>query len=248
MRMNTKASIGTDQITVSNITIDIVRKDIKNIHLAVYPPAGRVRIAAPSQVKDDTIRLFAISKLSWIRRQQRQFAEQERLPIREYKQRESHYYQGRRYLLHSIETQSRPKVVLKNKTRIELHIRAGTPLEKRHALMTRWYRAQLKQQIPALIEKWEQIMDVQVNGWQVRQMKTRWGSCNPDQKQIRLNLELAKKPTSCLEYIIVHEMVHLLERHHNDVFLAYMDQFLPHWRQLKAELNKLPVRHEEWGY
>jgi len=246
--MNTETPVSTEQIIVSNITIDIVRKDIKNIHLAVYPPMGRVRIAAPFQVKDDAIRLFAISKLSWIRRQQRQFAGQERLPPREYKERESHYYQGKRYLLHIVEAEGWPKVVLKNKTRIELHVRPGSTIETRHALMTRWYRTQLKKQIPALIKKWEQIMDVQVIGWQVRQMKTRWGSCNPDQKQIRLNLELVKKPASCLEYIIVHEMVHLLERHHNEVFLSYMDRFLPHWRQLKAELNKLPVRHEEWGY
>lgn len=246
--MSTKKDTDREQITISNITIDIVRKDIKNIHLAVYPPAGRVRIAAPLQVKDDAIRLFAISKLSWIRRNQRKFAEQERLPTREYKQRESHYFQGKRYLLRIHEADAPPKVVLRNKTYLDLYIRPDTPIEKRHDIMTRWYRTQLKKQIPPLIEKWEKIMDVKVNGWQVRQMKTRWGSCNPDQKQIRLNLELAKKPDTCLEYILVHEMVHLLERHHNDVFVAYMDKFLPTWRQLKVELNKLPVRHEEWGY
>jgi len=237
-----------EQITISNIKIDVVRKDIKNIHLAVYPPTGRVRIAAPLKVNEDAIRLFAISKLGWIKRNQRKFEGQERISPREYKQRESHYFQGRRYLLNIVETDKTQKVVLKNKRFIELHIKSDTPTTKRHEILTEWYRKQFKKQIPAIIDKWEEILKVRVDDWQVKQMKTKWGSCNIEKKRIWLNLELAKKPEHCLEYIIVHEMVHLLERHHNDRFLYYMDTHLPNWRQLKTELNKLPVSHADWSY
>lgn len=235
-------------ITINNIEIDVVRKDIKNMHLAVYPPTGRVRIAAPIKINDDAIRLFAISKLSWIKRNQRKFEEQERIPPREYKQRESHYFQGKRYLLNVIETDKTPQVVLKSKKIIELHIKPETPTKKRQELLMDWYRVQLKKQIPAIIEKWEKSLKVTVSNWQVKQMKTKWGSCNIEKKKIWLNLELAKKPEHCLEYIIVHEMVHLLERHHNDRFLYHLETHLPNWKQLKTELNKLPVSHAEWSY
>jgi predicted metal-dependent hydrolase len=237
-----------EQITVSNIKIDVVRKNIKNIHLAVYPPKGRVRIAAPLKVNDDAIRLFAISKLGWIKRHQRRFEDQERITPREYKNRESHYFQGKRYLLNIIEADAPPRVVLKNKTYIELYVRPGTPVEKRHKILTEWYRAELKKQIPAMIEKWENVLNIKVNDWQVKQMKTKWGSCVTEKKRIWINLELAKKSEFCLEYIIVHEMVHLLERHHNDRFLYYMDKYLPNWKQLKKELTKLPVSHADWNY
>jgi predicted metal-dependent hydrolase len=237
-----------EQITISNIAIDVVRKNIKNIHLGVYPPTGRVRIAAPLKVNEDAIRLFAISKLGWIRRNQRKFEEQERVSPREYKQRESHYFQGRRYLLNIIERDSPPEVVLRTKTYIDLYIKPGTPVIKRHELLTVWYRHYLKKQIPPIVEKWEKILNVKVNHWQVKQMKTKWGSCNIEQKRIWVNLELAKKPVHCLEYIIVHEMVHLMERHHNERFQYYMDTFLPNWKQLKVELNKLPMSHSSWEY
>lgn len=237
-----------EHLTISDITIDVVRKDIKNIHLAVYPPTGRVRIAAPLKVNDDAIRLFAISKLGWIKRNQRKFDGQERIPAREYKERESHYFQGRRYLLNIIEHDAAPKVVLKSKKYIELYVRPDTTKEKYHEIMTEWYRKELKSQIPEIIAKWEKILNVKVNDWQVKQMKTKWGSCNIEKKRILLNLELAKKPERCLEYIVVHEMIHLLQRHHNDRFLYYMDTYLPNWRQLKDELNKLPVSHADWSY
>lgn len=236
------------QIIIGDISIDVVRKPIKNVYLAVYPPTGRVRISAPLRMNEGAIRLFALSKLGWIKRHQRKFESQERIPPREYKQHESHYFKGRRYLLKIIETDKKTKVVLKNKKYIELHIKPGTPVEKRHEILTEWYRAELKKQIPPLIEKWEKILSVKVNEWQVKQMKTRWGTCNIEKKRIWLNLELAKKPEHCLEYIIVHEMVHLLERHHNERFRYYMDTFLPNWRQLKAELNQLPVSHADWSY
>lgn len=237
-----------DQITISHIKIDVVRKNIKNIHLAVYPPTGRVRLAAPLNVNDDAIRLFAISKFGWIKRNQRKFEGQERISPREYKQRESHYFQGRRYLLNIVETDKTQKVVLKSKKFIELHVKPETPTAKRHEILTEWYRVELKKRIPALVDKWEKILNEKIDNWQVKQMKTKWGSCNIEKKRIWLNLELAKKPEHCLEYIIAHEMVHLLERHHNDRFLYYMDTHLPNWRQLKTELNKLPVSHAEWSY
>lgn len=237
-----------EKITISDITIDVVRKDIKHIHLAVYPPTGRVRIAAPLRVNDDAIRVFAVSKLAWIKRQQRKFEGQERISPREYKNRESHYFQGQRYLLNIIEADASPKVILKNKTYIDVYIRPKTPTAKRHKIMNEWYRRELKKIIPELIEKWEKHLNVKVGDWRIKLMKTKWGSCPIDQKRIWLNLELAKKPKQCLEYIIVHEMVHLLERHHNMRFLYYMDKYLPNWKQLKTELNKLPVGHADWSY
>jgi len=237
-----------EQITVSNITIDVIRKDIKNIHLAVYPPTGRVRIAAPLSVNDDAIRLFAISKLSWIKRHQREFDVQERVSPREYKQRESHYFQGRRYLMKIIENDKPPKVILRSRTYIELYVRPNTSFKKRQEVIIEWYRVELKKIIPDIIKKWEESLNVNLNEWQVKQMKTNWGTCNINKKRILINLELAKKPLHCLEYVILHEMVHLLERHHNERFLYYMDTFLPNWKQIRTELNKLPVSHADWEY
>jgi len=147
-----------------------------------------------------------------------------------------------------IEKEARPKVIIRNKTYIDLYVRPQASVEKRHEIMTEWYRAQLKKQIPAIIEKWEKRLDMNGTGWKVKRMKTKWGSCNIEEKRIWINLELAKKPPGCLEYIIVHEMVHLMERHHNEQFLYYMDKFLPTWKQLKSELNKLPVSHADWNY
>ncbi|SDP94798.1 hypothetical protein SAMN05428975_3998 [Mucilaginibacter sp. OK268] len=237
-----------EQLTINNIQIDIVRKDIKNIHLAVYPPTGRVRIAAPIKVNDDTIRLFAISKMAWIKRNQRKFESQDRTSSREYKQRESHYFLGKRYLLNIIEEDTTPKIFLRTKTYIDLYVRPGTSSIKRHKIITEWYREELKKLIPNIIEKWEKVLNVKVHNWRIKSMKTKWGSCNIDKKRILLNLELVKKPEQCLEYIIVHEMIHLIERHHNERFLYYIDTFLPSWKQLKTQLNKLPVSHAEWGY
>ncbi len=237
-----------EQITISNIKIDVVQKNIKNIHLAVYPPTGRVRIAAPLRVNEDAIRLFAISKLGWIKRHQRKFEGQERISPREYKNRESHYFQGRRYLLNIIEADAPPKVVLKNKTYIDLYLRPETPIARRHEIMNEWYRQKLKEIIPALIKKWEKKMDVLVNEFGVKKMKTKWGTCNREAKRIWLNLELAKKPAECLEYIVVHEMVHLLERNHNDRFISLMNEFMPKWKFYRDELNRIPVRHENWNY
>ena len=235
------------QITVANIKIDVVKKDIKNLHLAVYPPTGRVRIAAPVQTNDEAIKLFAVSKLGWIKRHQRTFVSQDRETAREFVSGESHYFNGKRYLLKVIEQDAVPRVEVQHK-KIELYVRKNSTTIQRATVLNEWFREQLKKQIPELIAKWEKIMQVKLDAWGVKQMKTKWGTCNIESKRIWLNLELAKKPLRCLEYIIVHEMVHLLERHHNDNFVSYMDRFLPKWRNQKKELNSLPVSHSDWNY
>jgi predicted metal-dependent hydrolase len=227
------------QFTISNITIDVVRKDIKNLHLAVYPPTGRVRIATPLSVGDEAVRLFAISKLSWIKKHRRSFINQRRETKREYVSGESHYVEGHRYLLNVIYKSATPKVEIRNKTYLDLYVRPNSSAEQRERVMTKWYRQRLKGNIPSFIEKWQKVVGVRVAGWKVRQMKTKWGTCKLELQQIWLNLELAKKPLSSLEYIIVHELVHLLERHHNDRFIALMDKFMPQWRFHQAELNQL---------
>jgi predicted metal-dependent hydrolase len=236
------------QIEISDVTIDVVRKDIKNIHLSVYPPSGRVRIAVPLNTDDDTVRLFAISKLSWIKRNQRKFEEQVRQGPRTFVKRESHYFEGRRYLLNVIEYEGPSKVEIRRKTHIDLYARLNSTIEQRQTILDEWYRKQLKLKVPTLLKKWEEIIGVTVDQWGIKQMKTKWGTCNIEAKRIWINLELVKKPISCLEYIIVHEMVHLLERHHNQHFLMLMDKFLPQWKVYKEELNQLPVSHGEWGY
>lgn len=232
----------------SNLDIDVVRKNIKNMHLAVYPPTGRVRIAAPLRIDDEAVRLFAISKIAWIRKHQRHFKEQDRQSPRKFKQRESHYFQGKRFLLRIKEQETPAKVEIKTKTYIDLSVRPNSTLEQRQTILNEWYRKELKKLIPEIIEKWEKKIGVRVEEWQVKQMKTKWGTCNIEKKRIWINLELAKKPIHCLEYIIVHEMVHLIERHHNDRFMALMDKFIPQWKFFKEELNILPVSHGEWDY
>ncbi len=232
----------------SKLSIDVVRKDIKNMHLAVYPPYGRVRVAAPLRIDDEAVRLFTISKLGWIKTQQRKFLSQDRLPPRKYIDRESHYFQGKRYLLRVIEIEAPPKVVIKTKTYIDLHIKVNTTTEQRETILNEWYRTELKKLIPPLIDKWSAQIGVTVNNWQVKQMKTKWGTCNIEKQRIWVNLELAKKPLHCLEYLIVHEMIHLIERHHNDRFLTLMEKHMPQWKFYKEELNRLPVSHGEWTY
>jgi predicted metal-dependent hydrolase len=236
------------QIEVSNFSIDVIRKSIKNMHLSVYPPTGRVRIAAPLNVDDEAVKLFAISKLAWIKKNQRKFEMQDRQMPRVFEQRESHYFEGKRYLLRVTEQNAPPRVEIKTKTYIDLFIRPNATIEQRQNCINEWYRKQLKNQIPQLIKKWEPIIGVSVSNWGVKQMKTKWGTCNIEQKRIWINLELAKKPYNCLEYIIVHEMIHLIERHHNDNFLAHLDKNLPKWKLHKDELNRLPVSHGEWEY
>jgi len=224
-----------------NLSIDVIRKDIKNMHLAVYPPTGRVRIATPFNVNDEAIRLFAISKIAWIRKQQGNFKGQDRQSYREFKQRESHYYLGKRFLLRITEHNAPTRVEIKTKSYIELFIHPNSTIEQRKNAINEWYRAELKKIIPEIIEKWESKIGVKVSDWQVKQMKTKWGTCNIEAKRIWVNLELVKKPIHSLEYIIVHEMIHLIERYHNDKFLALMEKHMPKWKFYKEELNKFPL-------
>ncbi|EAT58103.1 M48 family metallopeptidase [Chlorobium ferrooxidans] len=235
------------KVDIGDIPVDVVLKDIRNIHLSVYPPTGRVRISAPSHMNIDTIRVYAISRLGWIKKQQGKLRRQERETPREYLNRESHYLWGKRYLLKIIEREAPFAVALQHST-ILMHVRPETGHEKKEELLDEWYRKQLKVAVSDLIALWEKRIGVKVSEFGVRKMKTKWGTCNPQAKRIWINLELAKKPKECLEYIVVHEMVHLLERHHNERFTALMDNFMPKWRSLRDDLNRLPVRHEEWDY
>lgn len=241
-----KVSIKMDQLRLGDITIDVEQKDIKNIHLSVYPPTGKVRIAAPLRMDLDTIRVYALSKMSWIRKQQAKLRGQDREIPRGFLNRESHYFKGKRYLLKVIETDAAPKVEVKHST-LHLFVRPNTSTDKRRAILDQWYRTHLKMVLPGLIEKWEKKMNVSVNEFGIKKMKTKWGTCNIEAGRIWVNLELAKKPPECLEYIIVHEMVHLLERNHNDRFMSYMDEYLPKWRYYREALNRLPVKHENWN-
>jgi predicted metal-dependent hydrolase len=225
----------------------VIRKDIKNVHLSVHPPTGRVRIAAPARLSLDTIRVFAISKLQWIRQQQTKMQEQERETPREYLDRESHCVWGRRYLLAVTECDQSPSIELSH-NRIILRVRPGTDRTKREALMEQWYREKVRGAAPALVAKWERLMGVKVRRIFVQRMKTKWGSCNHRAGTIRLNTDLAKKPKECLEYIVVHEMAHLLEPTHNERFMALMERFMPRWQSYRETLNRLPVRHERWAY
>jgi len=235
------------KINLGDITAEIILKDIKNIHLSVYPPRGRVRISAPARMDIETIRVFAISKLGWIKQQQRRLLNQDRETPREYLDRESHYIWGKRYLLKVIEA-NKPALVELKHTYILLRVRPGSTRQKKQSIVDEWYREQLKEATRPIIEKWEPILRVKVARLHVQHMKTKWGGCNSKARSIRLNTELAKKPSECLEYIIVHELVHLLEPTHNARFISMMDKLIPQWRFYRDQLNQLPVHHEEWTY
>ena len=241
-------NIERSRITVSGLPVEIVRKAIKNLHLGVYPPNGRVRVAAPVRVRDEAVRLAVISRLGWIKRQRKRFHAQDRQAVREYVSRESHYFLGRRYLLNVIEHDGSSQVSRRGNKTLELRVSKGASRQRREQILLVWYRKNLKALILPLIEKWETKMGLKVESWGVRRMKTKWGSCNSVDRRIWLNLELAKKSIHCLEYILVHEMVHLIERKHNDRYIALMDQFLPSWRQRRDELNHAPLAHEMWSY
>ncbi len=239
--------MNTKQIDVGGITVDVVFKKIKNVHLSVHPPAGRVRISAPAWMRLDTIRVYAISKIKWIKKHQKKFQGQERETRREYLDRESHYVWGRRYLLKVREENQTPSVELQH-SQMQLTVRPGAVMEKRGAVVMAWYRDQVREAAIPLIEKWEPILGVKVNRADVRRMRTRWGSCTPRRRTIRLNTELAKKSRECLEYVIVHELVHLLEPSHNATFIRLMDKFMPQWRHMRDELNRAPLGHVDWEY
>jgi predicted metal-dependent hydrolase len=234
------------QIDVNGMTVDVVRKHIKNLHLAVYPPEGRVRVAVPLRINDDAVRMAVLTRLPWIKDKQLQFQGQVRQSERDFISGESHYFMGQRYLLDVIAVNSKPRVLIKNNTTLEMYVLPTMTREQREQLLYAWYRTSLKNILPTLIEKWQGVVGESVAAYGVKRMKTRWGTCNPAARRIWLNLELAKKPQHCLEYVVVHEIVHLLERTHNDRFKALMTSFMPQWRHYRAELNALPLAHEVW--
>lgn len=234
-------------IELGGTTLHVVRKDIKHVHLSVYPPAGAVRVAAPTRMSLDTIRLFTISKLAWIRQQQEKLRDQARETPREYLDRESHHIWGRRVLLKVTERDAAPQVELRA-TKLLLQVRPGTDEPTRDAIIAAWYRQTLREAVQPLLDTWERRLKVSVAGFYIQHMKTKWGSCNAAARTIRLNTELAKKPRECLEYIVVHELAHLRERTHGARFVAIMDRVLPTWRGTRDLLNRLPARHERWTY
>ena len=242
--MNTE----TTYIQVSGIDVEVIRKDIKNLHLAVYPPHGRVRVSAPNRLDNEAVRLAVVSRLGWIRRHQDRLRKQVRQSQREMINGESHYSWGRRYRLKISEGSNVNQVVLGGRNSMLLSSRPGADRDRREKTLNDWYRAELKRAIPGLIEKWSPIVGIEVADWGVKRMKTRWGSCNPTARRIWLNLELAKKRPECLEYVVVHEMVHIVERLHDGGFKDLMNTLMPQWRTYRDELNRALLAHEDWSY
>ncbi len=236
---------GSAKLTVSGIDIDVVYKDIKNLHVGVYPPQGRVRIAAPVTFDDDKVRLAVVRRLPWIKRQRELLRSAERQSEREMVTGESHHVWGVRHRLKVIERAGRPHLEVDG-DRLMLYTPAGTDGGRRRKLLDEWYRQQLRGAIPGLIAKWEPVVGVTVPRWSVRHMKTKWGSCNRETRRIWLNTELAKKHPDCLEYILVHEMAHYLERRHDERFTKLMDSFMPDWRARRDQLNDSPLAAEQW--
>ncbi len=232
------------QIKIGEYTIDVVRKDIKKLNLAVYPPHGRIRISVPRQLDDDTIRRHLEAKLDWIRKHVARIEQMEHHPQSVYASGESHYLEGRQYLLQVISDSPRYMIKIRENTYIDLYEKPGTPISFRPLMMQEWYRVHLKVRIAPLIKKWQLIIGVQIRQWAVKRMKTRWGTCNINAKRIWINLELAKRSDESLEYIIVHELMHLLERHHNRHFESLMDNYLPDWRSRKENLDRFDLHHE----
>jgi len=235
----------TEMITLGELAIEVQRKDIKHVHLSVHPPDGRVTLSAPTATRLEAARAYAISKLGWIREQQQRLAKQARETPRQFIERESHYLWGRRYLLTVVHRAAKPSVSLDHK-RITLTVRPGSDAAKRAEAMHAWHKMLLHHAVPPLIEKWEQKLQVAVRGYFLQRMKTKWGSCNRQAGHIRLNTELVKKPKDLLEYVIVHEMAHLIEPTHSVRFLAILDEHYPTWREARAELNELELASEAW--
>ncbi|MFZ2844096.1 MAG: SprT family zinc-dependent metalloprotease [Psychrobacter sp.] len=237
------------QLTIGSLDIQLQRKDIKHLHISVMPPDGQVRVAAPESMTETVIRMAVINRIPWIRKQQANFAKQVRQSAREMISGETHYLWGRRYRLEVIEsdaTQILAHSIKLKGGKLILSVSAGTSTADKLKVLNEYYRTRLKARIPALINKWSEKVEVTVASWHVQKMKTKWGSCNIDERRILLNLELAKKPVPCLEYIIVHELLHFKERQHNDRFKALLDIHMPDWRSRRDLLNRMPLGQENW--
>lgn len=241
-------NIDAHQITVGGVRVDVVRKPIKNLHLGVYPPNGRVRVAAPLSVSDDAVRLAVVTRMAWIKRQRAKFEAQLRQSERNFVSGESHFFLGQRYRLNLIEGARAGRVSIRNGRSLDLFVRSGSDQASRERVFLGWYRQELRTRAAPLIEKRAIAMQILPPAWGIKLMKTKWGACNIEARRIWLNLELIKKPPQCLEYVIVHEFAHLFERTHNDKFVALLDGFLPTWRLVRDELNAGPLAHESWDY
>lgn len=239
-------STASAYITVRGINVDVVYKDIKNLHIGVYPPLGRVRVAAPARLDDEQVRLAVIQRLPWIKRQREQLRNAARQSEREMTTGESHYVWGVRRRLKVVERPGRAHLEVEGE-RLVLYVPSDTSSEKRRQLLDAWYREQLRHAVPPLVSRWESKLDVSVPRWTIRRMKTKWGSCNRESRHLWFNVELAKKHPDCLEYIVVHEMTHYFERNHGEGFARLMDTHLPDWRARRDELNRSPLADEEWG-
>jgi predicted metal-dependent hydrolase len=235
----------SEMIKLDEIAISMTRKGIKHVHLSVHPPSGRVTMVTPSGTRTEVARAYAVSKLGWIREQQAKLRGQARQTPRQFVARESHYLWGRRYLLAIREEEVKPFVRLSHR-RITLTVRPGSGTAKREAVMHAWHKALLHDALPGLIRKWELKLGVEVTGYFLQRMKTKWGSCNYRARHIRLNTELVKKPRDLLEYIVAHEIVHLREPTHSDSFISILENHYPSWREARAELNELPLTAEIW--
>jgi predicted metal-dependent hydrolase len=230
----------TEEIRLGEVVIQLTRKSVKHAHLTVHPPAGRVTLVAPPRMRLEVARAYAISRLAWIRKQQSALKEQAREAPRRFVTRESHQLWGRRHLLSVVEREEKPSVVLDHR-RIKLIVRPGSDLAKRAQVMHEWHKALLHAEIPSLIEQWERRLEVRVSAYFLQRMKTKWGGCNPKSRSIRLNTELVKKPKDLMEYVVVHEMLHLLVPSHDERFVALLDRYYPAWREARDELNALPL-------
>ena len=226
----------------------VVRKPVKNLHLSVLPPNGRVRVTAPEHMKDDAIRTLLALRLPWIKKQQAKFVGQERQTARDYVTGESHYFFGKQYRLEVVYKDEVPAVFLKGKNKIILQVRPRSSVAKRQEVMVDWYRKALHKVVDNLITKWQKKIGMKVEHWGILRMKTRWGTCNHKQARILINLELAKKPIACIEYVVVHELIHLIEKKHNDNFTTLMTKYQPKWKSLKEELNRFILSYEEWSH
>lgn len=234
-----------ETIRIGALSIRVTRKPVKHVHLSVHPPHGRVTLTAPTATRLDVARAYAISRLGWIEVHQRRMGAQAREAPRQFVERETHYLWGRRLLLTVEYQEKKPSVALDHK-RLILKVRPGSDAAKRAEILHAWHKGLLHAVVPELIRKWEKTLKVSLAGYSLQRMKTKWGSCNARAGRIRLNTELVKKPKDLLEYVVVHELVHLLEPKHSERFLGLMDKHYPTWREARAELNELPLGSEAW--
>lgn len=232
---------------VQGLNVEVARKPIKNLHVAVYPPDGHVRVSAPQHLDDETLRLAVIDRLAWIRRQQRTLRGQPRESKREMVTGETHYLWGRRYRMRvKVSSEDRPGVQIEGKSMLVLTVGPESDRDTRERTLTEWYRRRLKDAAGPLVDAWAAELNLDVVEWRIRKMRTKWGSCNAEAGRIWINLELAKKPPPCLDYIVVHEMLHLVEPEHNARFEQFLDDAMPNWRTHRDELYRLPLGHEDW--